>query len=86
MGSYPPALFAFCIFHSAFCIQMSRWPSSPGSGLQNRSGECDSRTGLHFHSSAHHHSVQSAVEIFQCGGEPRVGYGGADKWLTWLKR
>jgi len=29
-------------------IQMSRWPSSPGSGLQNRAGECDPHTGLHF--------------------------------------
>jgi hypothetical protein len=27
---------------------LSRWPSSPGNGLQNRQGECNSRTGLHF--------------------------------------
>src|SRR4029079_13566793 len=26
----------------------SRWPSNPGSGLQNRLGGCNSRTGLHF--------------------------------------
>jgi len=30
--------------------QMSRWPSSPGSGPQNLAGECDSHTGLHFSS------------------------------------
>ena len=32
-------------------IQMSRWPSSPGSGLQNREERCNSFTGLQFHSS-----------------------------------
>jgi hypothetical protein len=27
---------------------MSRWPSSPGNGLQNREGECNSHMGLQF--------------------------------------
>ncbi len=42
---------AFYILHSSFCICLSRWPSSTGSGLQNRSGGCNSRTGLQFHPS-----------------------------------
>jgi len=29
-------------------ISPSRWPSNPGIGLQNHSGECNSRTGFHF--------------------------------------
>jgi len=39
---------ALCTPHSALHIQVSRWPSSPGSGLQNRAGECDPHTGLHL--------------------------------------
>ena len=38
-------------FSPAICF-MSRWPSSPGSGLQNRPGECNSRTGLQLHCSS----------------------------------
>jgi hypothetical protein len=28
-------------------MRLSSWPSSPGGGLQNRRGRCDSCTGLH---------------------------------------
>ena len=32
-------------------IPLSRWPSSRGGGLHNRTGWCDSSTGLHFRGS-----------------------------------
>jgi hypothetical protein len=42
---------------------MSRWPSSPGSGLQNRAEWCNSITGLHFPGI----SVERYTPVFQTG-------------------
>ena len=44
-------------------FKMSRWPSSPGGGLQNRAGERNSHTGLHFASIG----VERYTPVFQTG-------------------